>query len=578
MMPDPHNESLSVFYNYVTQQAHDYVAGRFTLQDLDDGDKEVAELKLPSSGKPYKFWKVDVAGETETYGLIVAIPWCFPDAFPRIYLSSSDYERLKPLPHVDRNRFVCTRDPRVCVLNDRIPGEAVEYLLKVAVATIDAGRSGKNRDDFKEEFLAYWNDDADCLVLSLFDPLDSPTQLTVAELDTQLFGSRQIITDDVRSAHEWLRPFGASLKPGGNEPALYLPLDAAPEPTLRTNREVLDLLSGLSESHQQVIRQFRGLVIVASFPHRDDRVLFAWVHKRTKTRGFRNASPTPLRLRLGSSRDETIIKLHLHRMDADRLHRRTAGMEPDSRRSYHVALLGCGSLGSHLALDLAKSGVDRITLVDYETLKAENVPRHLCTMVEAAKAPNKAHVLRDRLQQHCPHLQCDAHDTDVLNLLKSGALELDSFSMIVCALGNLAVERRVDQLMGRGQVSCGVAYTWIEPFGVGGHVLYVAPKGHDVFQRCFDETGHFRHSLVNNPEQFVRREAGCQVSFLPYGHLDLRMFATMAARVILKSLRENTKSTLWTWVGDTASLEEKGYKLRPDFEACPPYTLLRKDL
>ena len=47
-----------------------------------------------------------------------------------------------------------------------------------------------------------------------------------------------------------------------------------------------------------------------------------------------------------------------------------------------VVIVGCGSIGSHLAMCLAKSGVSKFTLIDNDIVVAENVPRHLCDMVD----------------------------------------------------------------------------------------------------------------------------------------------------------------------------------------------------
>ena len=42
----------------------------------------------------------------------------------------------------------------------------------------------------------------------------------------------------------------------------------------------------------------------------------------------------------------------------------------------HVAILGCGSVGSSISDALASCGVCKLTLVDYDRLEADNVFRH----------------------------------------------------------------------------------------------------------------------------------------------------------------------------------------------------------
>ncbi len=50
-----------------------------------------------------------------------------------------------------------------------------------------------------------------------------------------------------------------------------------------------------------------------------------------------------------------------------------------------IAIAGCGSVGSEVAEIAARTGVGRVTLIDPDTLSAENIGRHVLTMHDVGK-------------------------------------------------------------------------------------------------------------------------------------------------------------------------------------------------
>src|SRR5713101_4020861 len=64
--------------------------------------------------------------------------------------------------------------------------------------------------------------------------------------------------------------------------------------------------------------------------------------------------------------------------------------EAERLRDKHLAIIGCGSGGSALALMAARSGIGKLTLVDPETLALENVGRHMLLRSDGGKSKAKA--------------------------------------------------------------------------------------------------------------------------------------------------------------------------------------------
>jgi hypothetical protein len=72
-------------------------------------------------------------------------------------------------------------------------------------------------------------------------------------------------------------------------------------------------------------------------------------------------------------------------------------------RDKHVALLGLGALGSTIAVQLAKSGVGAITLVDRDILEPGNSSRHACGIPQAGLS--KARAVELLARSHNPFVE-----------------------------------------------------------------------------------------------------------------------------------------------------------------------------
>ena len=91
-------------------------------------------------------------------------------------------------------------------------------------------------------------------------------------------------------------------------------------------------------------------------------------------------------------------------LDPTGRHLRTIGLLGESgftrlRRS-HVMVVGLGGVGSHAALMLARTGIGRLTLVDFDNVTASSLNRHAVATPEDVGKPKVA-VMRDHLAKSC---------------------------------------------------------------------------------------------------------------------------------------------------------------------------------
>lgn len=84
----------------------------------------------------------------------------------------------------------------------------------------------------------------------------------------------------------------------------------------------------------------------------------------------------------------------------DRAQRATRGVLPSSVRQQRVALIGVGALGSLLAEDLVRTGVEDLVVFDHDSLTIGNLVRHTLTLAELGRS--KALAVTERLNGLTP--------------------------------------------------------------------------------------------------------------------------------------------------------------------------------
>ena len=579
-------DMLTNFYNEALKSTEKYLReSGYILEICKKDDKDIIKLKKMPDVSFREFWKIkiDIKG-IRKITLILAIPQTFPDAFPKIYLSEKDFQEIYPIPHLDKNRFICTRDPEVAVINEFKIGEATKDLLEIATNIIKSGIKKENETDYIEEFLAYWNEGTINTCLSIFNPKKEPSFLFVYKLRKRIFCCNYIITDSRIFLEKWLEPFSVTISENQVIEALYLPTKPFSPYLLNTDNDLLKIIKNedIKYTLESYFNQDRlHNVIIASFILKDEFILFGWKHqgwKNVKIKGFRK-NHIPLKIRLEHSQNRSIKKIKVIRLDRERLFKRGGLMSIPIKEDISIAILGCGSLGSFLTMSLARCGISKFMLVDKEYLLPENTPRHLCGLIEASQNMRKVEAVRKRLIEHFPNIECDVFHNDILDLLEKDENILNKNNIVLVAIGNMAIERRINYLLRNGSINSPVIFLWIEPLGVGGHVLYISPKNGGCYDCAFDEKGNFLYTISNASDYFYKRESGCQTTFMPYSGLTVGQFSIIAAKIIIKILEDlPNNSILFTWLGDIEEFEKSGHTINPIYDAQLPYRIIERQI
>lgn len=572
MTQDRHGKALATFYKEAIAKGRAYLDELYPVEDCPPSDKDAHNIL--NLNKNSSVWRITVTGKLRTFTFYVAIPQTFPDSFPKVYLSEIDYAEISPVPHVDKNRFVCTRDTATAVLNDAQPGEAIEGLLKVAVNNLEAGIRGELKRDFEEEYLAYWNDEAELKAIVFSNLPTPPAKVLMFAFSEPLFDAFHLITTSNSSAISWVQRIGVDRSIHSGEEILFLPLPNVPEFLPATNHDIDALLNALDPASSAALDSFRGNIILASIVRRDDVMLFCWMHPLLPLDGFRaKRGAVPLKLRIKRSRNKKIVKFSIKRFDLDRLIRRAVDMGTVTKEDNPIAIVGCGSVGSNVAMLLAKSGAQNFILIDEEPLNEENVARHLCGIHDVVTTKSKVEAVKKTLEKHLPFVKCDIHQKNILDLFIHEPQTFNNSKVVIFATANMAAERRANDFF-HTQIMKPVIYLWLEPYGVAGHVLFVSPEHGGCYRCCFDSNGDFLFYVSAPGQGFNRRETGCQTTFMPYGAVDLGMFCSIACKIIIEILSKMpARSTLYSWIGDRKQFESNGFKISDDYAAHDNYSI-----
>ena len=230
----------------------------------------------------------------------------------------------------------------------------------------------------------------------------------------------------------------------------------------------------------------------------------------------------------------------------------------------HVVILGCGAVGAVAADSLASTGIGRLTLVDGDNYSEDNVFRHIIDpcFIDMPKVIGLGFEFRRRY----PGIRVTEVAEWAQEWLKTA--KFDDIDAVVFAFGLPTLERSFCQaIRAKAKRRIPMLFTWLEPLDLGGHSVVTwtdEPGCLDCLYR--DDEG--QDSLQGRtaflvPNQVVSKNlTGCSSIFVPYGALQSRRTALMAAEHLLSALNTPGPSYRY-WVGDGRIAAEQGLRTTP---------------
>jgi adenylyltransferase/sulfurtransferase len=141
-----------------------------------------------------------------------------------------------------------------------------------------------------------------------------------------------------------------------------------------------------------------------------------------------------------------------------------------------IAIIGCGGLGSSLALALGASGIGRIDLIDFDRVDTHNIHRQIAFTLDDCEK-HKAQVVSDLIQKRSPFV----HSSVFPMPFEEYAKENRACDLLIDATDNLPTREAIDNYAHARQIPW--LYGSVEEFNG---------------QVCFFEQSRFNTFVIND--------------------------------------------------------------------------------
>ena len=223
--------------------------------------------------------------------------------------------------------------------------------------------------------------------------------------------------------------------------------------------------------------------------------------------------------------------------------RRSGILETTILKDKTVVLIGVGTGGSHVAIELAKCGVGNFILIDRDRLSVGNVVRHSGGISQVGRY--KVNVVRDLIYEKNPDATVAVHpvavDYDNQNDIKGLIAKAD---VVVCGTDSRPSKLLINQIC----VEAGVVAIYGGAFrrAYGGQVLRVRPK-QSACHQCFvaampDKASDVEVSTTADAEDVAYSDQPVAVE--PGLSIDVLPIANMVAKLALLELLADQDTSL----------------------------------
>ena len=214
--------------------------------------------------------------------------------------------------------------------------------------------------------------------------------------------------------------------------------------------------------------------------------------------------------------------------------RNTGILESDTMLRKGAVIIGCGSVGSLVALELARAGVGRFFLIDMDVMRYHNICRHQCGIHDVGKFKTTA--LRERILQINPSALVKTSNRPIQSVPLA---EIEPFCdkdtvMVGCAdnrEGDFYAAQLLAKPNGMAFISIGC---WERAFA--GEIFYCLPDGMPDYSDFMASITPASRRVEANTHLYMG-EVG---SFEPGISADINFVTTIGVKMILDLLNRDT--------------------------------------
>lgn len=490
----------------------------------------------------------------------------YPIRLAKIYIENFEKVDLF-IPHVEQSGLICYSTDLNYVVNKKAPEYILAYSVRKAKETLEEGINGDNTIDFREEFIAFWDKQKEKQYINYF----CEQHKFIKPIELFKFNSQFVLCDNeqIEIVEKF---FGEKYQRNNNIEAFYIPIRPKNKiipPNPKKGLKKSELLSLIRKNvtgankrkFDRLIskRRKKSVLIIIDIPieEQNNNIVIGY-----KFAGIQNSLKQNVK---------KMIPVVARRFDQKYLIERTSGEHEFIE--LNVAIVGVGSVGSKLSEEIASLGVKNITLIDNDYLEPDNLYRHALGVNRLNKnreVISKVDALQDELMSKFPYSEVEVESMDVLDLIKKVPNYFEKFDYIFICVGDTMTSLELNEIYKKKEYN--VFYSWIEPFGIGGHSLYINSKYKGCFQCLYTKNdlgnlGDNRASFVKPGQKFEKTLASCRAKFITYNSIAARECALNTAKHfhnVVKNIQ--TPNSLSSWTGDVRFFTEMGYEFSPRYE------------
>lgn len=479
----------------------------------------------------------------------------FPHQKPAYYVLPAD--RLGFIPHVNKQGNICYVEDESLFLNADNPVGILQYTFERAIQVLEKGVTNQTQADFKDEFENYWTFHDKGKIASLVTLDDTVKRVKLLD----------IIAGNTEDEINFFLTKNPDLKPPNKHrfrDMLYVPLVPEAEiiPPSYTRFWSLQELATSAKSNLtkknfdkllKILKSDKTIPLLLSIPRPQGGYSLVSVFFDT---GKEHRHPL-----LNPSSKASIDPVVVNRWDKTYLMQR--GGANISLANKKVMIVGCGAIGGQVALEMAKAGILNLTLVDHDYFSTDNLHRHVLGWINGIKRP-KVDALADELILKLHHIKVETYSQKIEELVQQAEIDFSQYDLIIFTTGNLTINRFMNQFIKEKYPDLPIIFTWLEPYGIGGHSLLANNQRKTGCFECLLNTTTLRDrsSFAQAGQTFSKSMAGCGTFFTPFSSLDAIQSAIQCVRLSIRVLQgKELDNPFLSWKGDSTVFLENDFVL-----------------
>lgn len=231
------------------------------------------------------------------------------------------------------------------------------------------------------------------------------------------------------------------------------------------------------------------------------------------------------------------VKIESYALQMDIFSRNVGILESTVMLQKKAVFVGCGSVGSLVAVELAKAGVGNFMLIDNDVFGYHNICRHQCGIYDVGRF--KTDALADRIFQINPYATVMKKNCMIQEIDRG---EMEDFcnedTIIIGGADNregdlYASDFALENKMPFISIGC-----WERAFA--GEIFYCLPNGMPTYRDFLKAMGYISGRVTQNRLFYTTEEDLEKVSFEPGISADVNFITIIGVKIILDLLNRST--------------------------------------